>query len=696
MSEENNFKNNPLIDSLHHILQFYFGNVERSTLLSIAGCDEETFSLQEVMLVARETNLVASSEKTDATKLESFLLPVILKNSAGGYLVLESLRHEEAVIFNPHKNERETISKGSLKPFQEAIFFFRHERDQSLTARKRTLEWFFSPLKAAWRSYTEVGVISFFINFFALALPLFTMSIYDRVIPNFATDTLYALMSGVLIIFIFEMIFKTARVHILENTGKKIGSHLEEALLERMLQVQTQYDQLLSGTKANLFRELQQVKEFFTSRTMVQILDLPFFIIAISVIYIISPTIAMVPFVAGIVIITFNLIMQFPLSNLAHNQFKEAQNKYGYLVETIQGRDAIKLINASSQRLFLWRRLVAMHEHLGEKMQTMQHFVSNSSYIVIQSVTLFVVFLGVFEVHDKALSVGGLIAVTILSSRAMVPIVNLSGVLLHLKKVRESLTAINDYWHLPREINDTTQIGIGKLKGDIEFRGVSYFYKGSKYPSLDNINLTIKPGEKVGVIGQTGAGKSTLLRLIAALDLPSSGSLFLDGHESSTLHPIEVRQNIGVMPQNPFMFSGSIKENIALSRSISKEDLVSLIELTGLDELIKKSGQGDALQVGENGENLSVGQRHLIALARALVDEPNILILDEPTTGLDVGLEKQVVERLKPIVKDKTLLVITHRFSALELVDRVIVIENGKIVADGPKNQVMAMLQGKK
>ena len=327
-------------------------------------------------------------------------------------------------------------------------------------------------------------------------------------------------------------------------------------------------------------------------------------------------------------------------------------------------------------------------------MAVLSHFTSNSSYIIIQSVTLVVVFVGVYEIHDKNLSVGGLIAVTILASRAMVPIVNLSGVLLQLKKTREALHSINEYWHLPQEVHEHCEIGIGKLQGSIEFSDVSFFYQGAKYPSLDHVNLKINPKEKIGIIGQTGAGKSTFLHLIAALNLPSNGSVYLDGHESSTVHPIEIRESIGVMPQDPYMFAGSIKDNIALSRAVSKEELRHLISLTGLDELIQKSGQGDALQVGENGSQLSVGQRHLVALARALVHDPSILILDEPTTGLDVGLERQVIERLKPVVEDKTLIVITHRFAALDLVDRVIVLNNGKIVADGKRDDILKMLQG--
>jgi len=689
-----NISGTPLVDALHHILKFYFGNVERETILTMAGTQDENFALDSLMQVVKETNLFAQTGHVNLQSVDSFLLPTIVFNTKGELLVVEQLTHDEVKGFDPQNSESFTIKKKKLKNYTEAIYFFRSEKERTISSRSKELAWFFKPLKASWRAYVEVGILSFFINLFALALPLFTMNVYNRVIPNFATETLLVLAFGVGIIFLFEIVLKSARVYILENTGKKIGMYLEELLLERMLGVQTQYDRLLSGSKANLFRELQQVKEFFTSRTMVQILDLPFFFIAVIVIYIISPMIALVPLIAGVLMVGFNLLMQLPLASLAHEQFKEAQTKHGFLVETIQGRDAVKLVNGHTQRLFIWRRLVAFYEQLGERIQILHHGTANASYTLIQAVTLFVVFLGVYEIHAKHLSVGGLIAVTILSSRAMVPIVNISGVLLHYKKMKEALYSINEFWHLPREVNENTQIGLGQLEGDMEFHNVSYFYQGSKYPSLDNVSFKIKAGEKVGIIGQTGAGKSTILRLIAALDLPTTGSLFLDGQETSTLHPVEVRQNIGVMPQDPFMFAGSIKENIALSRAISKDELMDVIALTGLEELIKKSGQGDALQVGENGDNLSVGQKHLVALARALVNNPKVLVLDEPTTGLDVGLERSVVQRLKPIVEDKTLVVITHRFAALDLVDRVIVIGEGKVIADGPKEQVLSQLQG--
>lgn len=685
-----------LIDSLHHILQFYFGEIKRETILAISGATEEEFDVKSVLKVAKESNLYAQTQEINLDTLDSFLLPVILYNKKNELIILQAMTREKASFLNVATGESEEIAKKKLKNFKNAIMFFRNKQDSLVSSRTKELSWFWAPIKASWRAYVEVAFISLFINIFALALPLFTMNVYNRIIPNFATDTLYVLGGGILIIFLFEIILKSVRVYILEKTGKKIAIHLEEILLERMIGVKTQYDKLLSGTKANLFRELSQVKEFFTSRSLTQVLDLPFFFIAVYVIYLISPTMAIIPFSAGFIMVAFNLLMQIPLATLAHEQFKKAQSKHGYLVETIQGRDAIKLVNGHTHRLFTWSRVVAFYEKLGEKIQLLQHLTSNTSYTIIQIVTLLVVGVGVYEIQSQSLNVGGLIAITILSSRAMVPIVNISSVLLNYKKMKDSLASINEFWHLPREVNEHTQIGLGELKGEIEFFNVTYFYQGSKYPSLDDVNIKIKAGEKIGIIGQTGAGKSTFQRLVSLLDTPTSGTVYLDGIPTNTLHPIEARQNIGVMPQDPFMFAGTLAENIALSRSISSDEIARLVKLTGLEDLIKKGGVGDTLQIGENGDNLSTGQKHLVALARALVNNPKILILDEPTTGLDIGLENSVIDRLSLIVKDKTLILITHRFSALKLVDRVLVVNDGKVVADGPTQVILSKLQGAK
>ena len=685
----------PLVFAVKKILDFYFGEISLNTILSFSAKSNQGFTQELAIDVIKEVGLIAVLKDIKATDIPSHFLPCIIFDEKQNPFILKR-KGKETLIYDPIKNIDIKEDLSYLKKFKKAILVFRDPKKEKTLDEIKGKDWFWNPIKKYWKSYIEIGVLTFFINMFALAVPLFSMSVYDRVVPNNAVDTLFVLAMGVVVILLFDVYFKSVRNHIIEKVGKELGVYLEEELLKRVLSVQAQYDTMLVGTKANLFRELALIKDFFATKSVVQVIDFPFFFVAVAVIFIISPMISLVPILIAILVLVFNFAMQVPISNLSKKNVENIQAKHSFLVETIQGSEIIKLSNARSTKLFNWRNIIAITDSVSHKIQSLNVFSLNLSQTVIQFVTLLVIIVGVFQIDSKQLSVGGLIAVTILASRAMIPIIQTSMMAIKLKEIKESLENINDFWHLPLENDKNIEIGLGEIKGNIEFRNVEFYYKNSKYPSLENCNIKIKEGEKVGIIGQTGAGKSTFLRILTGLDTPTKGSVYLDGHEISTIHPVEIRQNIGVMPQEPFLFSGTLKENIELSTPISKEKMMQLIKITGLEDLVKKSGQGDGLQVGERGCNLSVGQRHLVALARALLNNPSILLLDEPTTGLDVGLEKSLINHMKQVLDNKTLIVITHRFAALELVDRVIVLNQGKIVADGPKNAVLAALQEKR
>ena len=695
--EDNNLNRDeyPLLFALKNILDFYFGEISLNTIISFSAKSNQGFTTELAIDIVREVGLTAVARDIKALDIPNHFLPCIIFDDSNIPYVLKK-KGKECFLYDPIKNEEIRKDNNYLKNFKKAILVFRDPKKEKMLDEIKDKDWFWNPVKKFRKSYIEIGILTFFINIFALALPLFSMSVYDRVVPNNATETLFVLAVGVVIILLFDIFFKSVRNYIIEKVGKELGVYLEEELLKRVLSIQSQYDVMLVGTKANLFRELALIKDFFATKSVVQVVDFPFFFLAVTVIFIISPMIALVPLLVAILVIVFNFAMQVPISNLSKKNIENIQAKHSFLVETIQGSEMIKLSNARSTKLFNWRNIIALTDSVTHKIQSLNVFSMNLSQTIIQFVTLLVIFVGVFEIANKNLSVGGLIAVTILASRAMVPVIQVSMTVIKLKEIKESLNNINEFWHLPLENDKNIEIGLGEIKGNIEFKNVDFYYKNSKYPSLDNCNIKIKEGEKVGIIGQTGAGKSTFLRILTGLDAPTKGSVYLDDHEISTIHPIEIRQNIGVMPQEPFLFSGTLKENIELATPVSKKKLMELIKITGLEDLVKKSGQGDGLQVGERGSNLSVGQRHLVALARALINNPPILILDEPTTGLDVGLEKTLISHMKQVLENKTLIVITHRFAALDLVDRIIVLNQGKVVADGPKNLVLASLQEKR
>jgi ATP-binding cassette subfamily B protein/ATP-binding cassette subfamily C protein LapB len=693
---EDKFKDDILLLSLKKVLDFYYGEISTETIINFTHHEAETFTPAMAVDVCFSMGLNAVHKDLKATEIAHYFLPCIIIDKEGNPYVYLSKAMREISLFNPKTGEIENFPAKNLKNFNKAILVFRDQKKSEFIDIDKNRDWFWRPVKSFWRKYVEIGLLTFFINFFGIAMALFTMNVYNRVIPNNATETLFVLAGGVLIILLFDLFFKSVRNHIIEKVSKQLGIYFEDEMMKRMLLVRAGYDQMLTGMKADLFRELNQVKTFFSTQSIVNVIDFPFFFVALIVIYIINPLLAVIPLAVAIIIIVFNVIMQIPIERLSKDRLKNQQTKQNYLVELIRGSEMVKLSNAAPSKLFNWRNIVAFQDSIAHKIQSLNVFSLNFSQTFLQVINVLVIIVGVYEIAANRLTIGGLIAVNILVSRAMVPVLHLSMMTVRFKEIKESLNIINDFWHLPLETDKQIEIGIGKLKGEIEFKDVDFYYKDSKYASVDKISFKIKAGEKVGIIGQTGAGKSTILRMLTGLDVPSKGSIFIDGHDLSTVHPTELRQNVGVMTQEPFLFSGSLKENIELSHPVSKSRLMEVINTTGLESLIKKSGHGDGLQVGENGSNLSVGQRHLVAMARAIVHDPSILILDEPTTGLDIGLEKALVNQMNDVIEDKTLLVITHRFTALELVDRVIVLSEGKIVADGPKDKVIAALQGRR
>ncbi|MCV6608213.1 MAG: ABC transporter transmembrane domain-containing protein, partial [Campylobacterales bacterium] len=359
-----------LIYSFKYILDFYYGDVPIKTILLMSGSDDEHFSLESVIDVSKEVNLHVELQKIQPERVSKHLLPVILYKESLPPLVLLKLDKDEATLFDGKENSVVTKKISELKEYDSVVYFFRDKSDKEfIQERKKEKEWFFKPIKEEWRSYTEVAILTVFINIFILAVPLYTMSVYDRVIPNFATNTLKVLAFGVVIILIFDFIFKGVRSYIIENVGKRLGNSLEEELMNKILHIQPKYDEIQVGAKVNLFSELSRVKEFFASKTMINILDFPFFLFMMFVIYLISPTLASIPFFGALIILGVSYFIHLIGDRLREDSFEHVQSKNSFLVETIGGRDSIKLANASPKRLFEFRQLIGFTNSIILKLQ---------------------------------------------------------------------------------------------------------------------------------------------------------------------------------------------------------------------------------------------------------------------------------------------------------------------------------------
>jgi ATP-binding cassette subfamily B protein/ATP-binding cassette subfamily C protein LapB len=685
---------NTLLESTKKVLSFYYGDISTNTLEKLSFNELNKFNVSDIKNIAKELNLDFNYKKLDSSFLKEYMLPCIAIDSKKHSFVILRAKKNYLFVYDTitSKTHKVNINKFDNSALEFIFLSKKHKEINYIDDDKRdNKDWFYQPIIKEWKSYIEIGLLTIFINIFGIAVSLFAMNVYNRVVPNFAVDTLLVLAIGVGGILIFDIILKSARVYILNRVIVRISNELEEKLFQKTLTIESKHDNYLVGTKANLFRELGIVKEFFTNKIL-NILDMPFFILSSFIIYMIDPVMVYIPIGFAAILILVNFIMQYPIGSLHSQSFKHAQSKNAYLVEHLHGKDDLKTTNAISKTMYKWRDIIDFYNRLNQKIHMLSSTTSFVSYSLVQAVSVATIFLGVYEINRGNLNVGGLIAVTILASRSMVPVINLSNIVVKYKQVKDSLEVLNRYWHLPTETSKPIELGVDIAQGDIEFKDVEFKYETNQYKTLSNINLKIKKGEKVGIIGQTGSGKSTLVKLLLGIETPTKGKIFLDDMDTNTMHPIELRENISFMPQEPYLFSGTLKENLELKKSISKREMTIALKNSGLLDLVKQSGGIDSVNVSEGGKNLSVGQRRLVGVARMLLNDAPIVILDEPTTGLDIGLEKKLVDMLDQSLKSKTTIVISHRFAALDIVDRVILIGDGKIVADGKKEDILKLL----
>lgn len=556
------------------------------------------------------------------------------------------------------------------------------------------IDWFWQPIRAYWPGYAEILVCSLFINLFVIALPIFTMNVYDRVVPNFALDTLHVLTIGVTLAFVFDFVFRSIRAHILEKIASRLSVRFDRELMGRLIDLPPDVITLSVGEKANIFKELQGLRDFYSTRLVPAFVDLPFTLLFIAVIYLIAPSVAFVPILGIVVILALQTAAQALLARRTRDLFATTQSKSAVLVEMLGGVQAIRMFGATGARLSRWTEACDRAAASAHRNQSVLNAAGNLCALVMTIVNVLTVFFGVYAIQSGDLSIGGLIAVTILAGRALAPVTGVASVVSRLSQSRDVLRMIDSIFAVPSESALASGLGAkGPFSGAIEVQNVAYQYKGQSLPALQGVNLNIRAGEKIGLIGQTGAGKSTLAHLIGGLMAPRTGTILYDGFAHDTILPAELRRSIGFVPQKSFFFSGTIRDNILLgAHDISEDDFARAAELAGLNMYIHQTGQGYDTEIGEGGSRLSGGQQQAIALARALVRDPAILIFDEPTTGMDSMLEQAIHQNLKTYLRNKTFIMVTHRTTLLPLVDRLVLLTKGRVTADGPRDEILRRL----
>ncbi len=558
--------------------------------------------------------------------------------------------------------------------------------------------WFWSVIAENGRLYRDVLLAAFLTNLFAVAMPLFTMNVYDRVVPNQAFDTLWVLALGLLLILVGDLVLRTLRGKFVDLASSRADVKLSAYIMERVLGTRMEHRPVSAGSFASNLRAFESVRDFIGSATVVAFIDLPFALIFFVVITWIAWPMVIPLLIGATLMLLYALAVQGRMHELAETTYRAGAQRNATLVEGLVGFETVKALGAEAPIQRKWEKSAALLARVGAQLRLLSTSASNSSAFMQQTINMCIVILGVYLIGERALSMGGLIACTMLASRAMAPVGQVAGLLVQYHTASTALTSLNEM--MKREVErpeDANFIARGSIQGSIEFRDVSFSYPGQPNPSLRNVSLKIRPGEKVAILGRIGSGKTTLEKLILGLYRPTGGSVLIDGIDQRQLDPAELRRHIGYVQQDVMLFYGTLRENITLGAPLADDaDVLHAAGIAGILDLVNTHPQGFDMVVGERGESLSGGQRQGVAIARAVINDPPILLLDEPTASMDHSSEEEVKKRLREFMPGKTVILISHRTSLLDLVDRIIVMDAGRIVADGPKDQVVqALRQGR-
>lgn len=556
--------------------------------------------------------------------------------------------------------------------------------------------WFWGSIQKLWKTYVLVAFTAGLISVIALASPLFVMNVYDRVLPNKAIPTMWVLVIGMGIALLFDLILRTLRAWLIDSTGRRADVLLASRIFSHVLSIQMSSKPPTTGSFASHLRDFESVREFFTSNTIATLTDMLFFILFLVVIQQIGGPIAYVPAVAALIIIGLGLLFQIPLRRAAERNAAEAAQRHSLLVETIAALETIKVVRAESHLQGLWEKLVGSTSRTVERVRQLTSTLTHISSAIQQMVSVAVIIVGVYLFQEGNISMGAIIASVMLASRCVAPLGQFAIVLARSQQSFSSLRALDKIMQMPSERPPGKSFLAQPITNcTIQFQNVVFAYPNSGVPAINDFTLTIRPGEKVGIIGKIGSGKTTIGRLLVKLYEPQKGSILIDGIDMGQYHPHQVRRAIGLLGQDAELFHGSIRSNITMGKAgAADSELVAAARLAGVEEFVRRYPAGYDTNVGERGSALSGGQRQAVALARVLIGDPQVIYLDEPSSAMDLASERQLIDQLRKALRpDQTVIVSTHRYSMLELIDRLVVIANGKVAADGPKEDVLEALR---
>lgn len=651
---------------------------------------------------AERAGLAARQVRCRRFKFGKLKLPVVLFKKDGGATLLVSCAKLEAKVWSSDGNEPASMSWKEIKLHHTGDVFV-VEPTHALDARageatkKSSSNWFWHGLLENRRTYFDVLLAALFVNLFTLATPLYVMNVYDRVVPNQTLDTLWAMTAGILLVLAFDFLLRMLRAYFLDVAGKRVDTSLSATLFAHVLAVRPAQWPASSGSLASTMREFETLRDFVTSATLTTLVDLPFLFLFIAVIWMLGGELALIPLMVLPLVIVAGLLLQIPLAREAQKNYSELAQKQALLVEAVEGMEAIKVATAEGAIQAKWEGISNRGAASGLRSRFISTLMINFTATVQQLAYVATVVWGVILISQNRMTVGSVIACSILVSRGLAPVGQIASLMSRFQSSRAALRGLSKLMHLESERPEGSSfLHRPQLAGDIVFEQVSFHYPAQKGQALKDVSFKIATGERVAILGKIGSGKSTLQRLVLGLYHPDSGSVQVDGSDVRQIDPADLRRNIAYVSQEPRLFYGTLRENIALGRPGASDDQVlAAARAAGVDAFIKNHPSGYGMAIGEGGKGLSGGQRQAVNIARALMGDPPILLFDEPTGPMDYNTEQVFINTMRDYLPGRTLVLVTHKPSMLILVDRIIVLDGGAVVADGPRDKVMQALTAK-
>ncbi|WP_371919753.1 MULTISPECIES: type I secretion system permease/ATPase [unclassified Pseudomonas] len=691
----------PLLDGLLILCKLHGCTVTRAGLSAGLPLAQQRLGLELLPRAAARAGLQARVLRRELSAISALNLPVLLLLKEGRCAVLRRFGDDGRLLILPSEAEggEQWVSREELNQAYsgEALFARpRHElEDLRAPLMPRVNAWFRDTLKLSRWLYSDAILASLLINLLGLMVPLFVMQTYDRVVPNQALSTLWVLVAGLLIGTLFELILRVVRAHLLDQAGKKTDLILSATLFERITGMSMKARPATIGGFAQSIHDFQGLREFLTAVTLTSIIDLPFVVLMLLVIGLLGGWLVVIPLVAFPVTILFALFIQVRLRDTVQKSLALGAVRQALLIETLGGLETLKACSAESERQYQWESTHGALTRLDAHARNLSALATNGTLFIQQFCGMATIVAGVYSIIAGNLSVGALVASYMLGSRVLAPLGQIAGLITRYQQAQLTMRSTDALMALPQERQAGQQpLERTQLHGALEVSHVTFRYGGQNAAALNGVSFSVKPGERIGIIGRSGSGKSTLARLMMGFYAPDEGQILLDNLDLRQLDIADLRNQIGYVAHDLPLLAGSLRDNLTLgARYVSDARMLEVAELTGVSELARQHPQGFDRPVGERGQLLSGGQRQAVLLARAMLLEPPIMILDEPTSHMDNASEDQLRHRLHDWVQGKTLLLVTHRTSMLSLVDRLLVLDNGKVVADGPKEAVIDALR---